>query len=240
MNRLIIQNSNINNTIKISDPQILNHLKNTLKVKIGDLIKICIPGLGLGNARIQAIDKNAYQLEIRGEIIPGQLPWFELWVAACRPQTVKKVLEYGTSMGCSKFIFFKSELMEKSYMTSKIWDESEYQNHLLEGLAQSAIYFQIPSVEIWNHFPHQVIEDRPKYLFHPYSHEDHDILSFSKDNSQQPILAIGGERGFTKAEMHKLVHNLNFTPLKLGKAILRVEVATVAAITVVQNKMRIP
>ena len=123
--------SNNNREVVIRDQTRTSHVREVLKAKAGDNIRIVAINHGLGDAKILHIEETCLRLDL-APLQPKTIDFLldEIWVGACRPQTVKKIFEYATSMGVGIIRFFKAELSEKSYLTSKIYQLGNQRQHL--------------------------------------------------------------------------------------------------------------
>ncbi len=234
MNRLFLYPQEIANldddsTVVIHDPTRTAHVLEILKAEVGDDIKIVAINQGLGMARILAINEKTLKLKLF-PISDAPTAKFsdEIWVGACRPQTVKKIFEYATSMGVAKIRFFKAELSEKSYLTSKIFESPNQEHHLALGLAQSGIYFKMPEVVVSPYFPTNP-PDSPAFLFS--ISERQNLFSQNLPTLQQSTtLVFGPERGLTVEEEARFLQ-MGMTPINIHPSILRIEVALISALS---------
>ena len=145
MNRVIINELQEyeNDLVIISDISIVDHINNILKLNRGDLIKLCLLNQGLANGEIESINLQEAKIKITARY-EGLKSEIQLQIGLCRPPSMKKILEHGTSLGVNHFNFFKTELAEKSYLDSKVFDKVESLTEL--GLAQSGHYYLAPKV----------------------------------------------------------------------------------------------
>ena len=213
----------------LKDSQVLDHLNGHLMVKTGDTLKVLVINEGLGKGKVINISPEEVTLDVTIDS-PGLKPNVHLIVGASRPPTLKKVLEHGTSFGVSSFSFFKAELSEKSYLTSKVFEEHSLNDLLTKGLAQGSTFCHLPEVKRFNSLE-KVLSEIP-------SQSQRFLLSltgektFHQENLSQKspiVLAIGPERGWTKKEEEFLMSN-SFRPILIGESILRVEIATFSAL----------
>jgi RsmE family RNA methyltransferase len=214
----------------ISDLKILNHLHSTLKAKVGDQFKFTILNKGMGLGLITEITPLQCKVEF-SQLTLNTHGWFQLIVGVSRPQTTKKVLEHATTFGAKKIHFFKADLSEKSYLTSKVFEEECLKESLYDGLSQSALYTQLPSVELSSFNPALTYKDESqKYILDLCDSSSFLSLKNSLDFSVPITLAIGPERGFTEADRERF-HQAGFQSVKISSSILRVEHAIYSAIS---------
>jgi 16S rRNA (uracil1498-N3)-methyltransferase len=226
MNSIILKNSEG----LITDPKVLEHLHLTLKAQNGDVFKCTILDQGLCLGTIESLSPTQCQLKL-SEIHSLTPQWFNLVVGVSRPQTSKKVLEHATTFGAKKIHFFKAALSEKSYLDSKVFEESESLEYLLAGLSQSALYSAIPEVKVDKFNPADNYKEIPqKFILDLNAKENFLELSESINFDTPVTLAIGPERGFISEDIARF-HEAGFVSVKISSSILRVEHAIYSAVS---------
>lgn len=224
MNTIIISNENG----IITDPKIMNHIHTVLKTKIGDNLRIGILNQEIYEGLVTDITPSSCSLKLT-KIKNAKQPWFNLIVGLSRPQTMKKILEHGTTFGAKSFHFYKAELSEKSYLDSKIFIDEAYKDFLLDGLSQSGIYTHLPTLTLEKYNPANQYAKRTEQKFILDLETDNTFLDYSVDQTELIHLAIGPERGFTKNDIAEF-HAAGFKSVKISPTILRVEHAVYAAV----------
>jgi len=225
MNTIIISSENS----IITDPKIMNHMHTVLKTKVGDTLQIGVQNGGLYIGLVEAISPSSCTLKL-AKSGDAQLPWFNLIVGLSRPQTMKKILEHGTTFGAKSFHFYKAELSEKSYLDSKIFVDNAELGFLLDGLSQSGIYTHLPTLTLEKYNPASQYSKLPDQKFILDLETDKTFLDYKINHQSLIHLAIGPERGFTKNDIAEF-HAAGFQSVKISPAILRVEHAVYAAIS---------
>jgi hypothetical protein len=74
----------------------------------------------------------------------GSLP-LDVLVGLARPETCKKVLRELATLGARSITFVLSELCDRSYTSSKLWRDGEWEQHLQRG-AEQAFRTTLPTV----------------------------------------------------------------------------------------------
>jgi 16S rRNA (uracil1498-N3)-methyltransferase len=226
MNSLILENTDG----VITDKKILAHMHETLKAKIGDDFKCTILNRGLCHGTITTLTPNECHLTL-SEIKSAQPQWFNLVVGVSRPQTSKKVLEHATTFGAKKIHFFKAALSEKSYLSANIFLNNEYEEHLLAGLSQAAIFDYLPEVKIDQYNPAASYSDVPQKFILDLNAKENFLDLAPSINFDTPItLAVGPERGFISDDIARF-HQAGFRSVKISSSILRVEHAIYSAVS---------
>lgn len=225
MNSLILKDHSGN----ICDPHVLSHIHSTLKLKVGDEIKCTLLNEGRLLGTVTELSLKHCKLEL-GPLKKGEPQWFDLIIGLSRPQTTKKILEHATTFGAGSFHFFKAILSEKSYLDSKIFVNNAYEEFLLAGLSQSAIYTELPKfkLDLTNPSTKYNKADTQKFILDLKCHTN--FLDVDIDFNKPITLAVGPERGFISEDIEQF-HHAGFTSIKISSSILRVEHAVYSAIS---------
>ena len=235
MNSLWINESEIQPngliSIKANSDERFVHLTTIMRIKVGQELKAFI--LNVSNCRVQvmAIHEKEVILVLGPKMTSDWVPNINLIVGLSRPQTIKKILELGTTMGVSNFIFLPAALSEKSYATSKVFEQEEIDKHLLHGLAQSGKFFKRPQVTLLKSFKQvdKIGENSNKYLCSLQA-QGKTFCKQSARKDQAITIAIGSERGWTEEEELQFIR-FGYAPVSLYPTTLRVEAAVVSALT---------
>lgn len=224
MNSLILKDS----SGEIFDTRVLSHIHTTLKLTLGDEVRCTILNQGRSLGTVVELNDSLCRLELSA-ITPGEEQWFDLIVGLSRPQTTKKILEHATTFGARRFHFFKAALSEKSYFDSKIFSNNLYEELLIAGLSQAAIYTALPEFKLDKYNPVEQYKNVPqKFILDLKTDES---FSDIKIDFTKPItLAVGPERGFISEDIERF-HHAGFTSVKISSSILRVEHAVYSAIS---------
>lgn len=223
MNRLLLKLSDKqpDSTFLIKDQRRLTHLKNHLKIEVGQEIKITLQDQGLSMGKIISLSENEIAFKL-GAIQPIQQRSLNLFIGISRPPTMKKVIEHGTSMGVTHFHLVGADLSEKSYFDSKIFENENLMTLLELGIEQSGYFCKIPKVLFYKSIDDIMALGKSIFL-HPETSQSYFEIDFK--NVDEISLAIGPERGWTKNEVEVLAKK-GFAPAHLGGSRLRTEIAT--------------
>lgn len=236
MNSVIIQkdHNDLQNEFQLSKAQSA-HLIEVVKVKVHDQLKATILNESLAIIEVMKVDHGNKLITVK--ILnkkPGLHYPIRLIIGASRPQTMKKVIEHGTSMGVSEFIIIGTSLTEKSYLSSKIYEKNEFNELASLGLSQSAIFYQMPKISlIQNIRKLPNFEGSSNYILSPYSKNN--IINESFTTTNPITLAIGPERGWTTDELNYF-RELDFLEVALSASILRVENAVLSTLGILNAK----
>jgi 16S rRNA (uracil1498-N3)-methyltransferase len=158
-----------------------------------------------------------------------------LCIGAVRPPTTERLLRDLTALGVRELIFFASDLSEKSYLSSKIWQEENLCKNLWLGAAQGKTT-HLPRVKLVPAF-HKIFP-----LIQGMNPASIGYLDFTPDS--QPLggvpedlraLILGPERGFSPKERSRLAQE--YLPYSLGPRVLRTETAALIGAHHLLNKV---
>ncbi len=206
----------------------LRHLREVLKVTVGDELRVGeLDGL-TGSGHILAIDSDTALLEIElREAPPAKLPLCVV-LALPRPKMLRRIVRTAAELGVAELHLIHSYRVQKSYWQSPALREDALQNYLLQGLEQSRDTV-LPRLACHRRFK-PFVEDtlpamtgnRRALLAHPG-----DYPPCPRKLEQETLLVIGPEGGFIPYEVEKL-ESAGCEVVSLGPRILRVENALTA------------
>jgi len=198
------------------------HLRETVGLAVGSTFHI---GVENGLRGIATITTIAPQLTfgVAWEKSPqARLPLTVL-VGLPRPQTAKKVLHDLASLGAARIIFFESAKGDPGYLTSSLWKDGEWREHVLKGTEQACSTL-VPEVTRVGSLAEALVgldANAWKLALDPYEATGAPEIS---SPAKAAVLAIGPERGFAEEE-RAVLRNAGFAFAHLGDRILRVEAA---------------
>ena len=204
----------------------LEHLRSTLRVKEGSLLKAGMLGGKIGEAKAVSVSECAIELETGSFETEPPPPAPLLMIAALpRPQSLKKLLHFAASSGIKSLFLIGSARVEKSYWSSSAMKPESLEEELILGLEQGVDTI-LPRLELRRRFKPFVQDELPeicegllKLVAHPYG------ASECPRSLREPCaLAIGPEGGFVDYEV-ELLKEAGFIPVSIGPRILRVEFA---------------
>ena len=207
------------------------HLQNTLKAKEGDLVDFGVINGPKGKGRVawQASGNAKIYLNWHPAGASDLMP-ISILVGLSRPQTCRKIIEQGSTLGVSQILFFPTEKGEVSYTKSSLWDE-EWRRLLVKG-AEQAFSCHLPVCEKVSCLEEAIEKSASIHSLRLALdvYEANRALAEVKPAVGQPLqLAIGPERGWSDAERKRL-RKLDFELCHMGTRVLRVETAMVASV----------
>lgn len=236
MNLILFQNKSDYRTLPAGDPRTV-HLREVLRIQKDDRFDVGMVNGPRGKATVLSGEKRG-ELRLKfewGKEPPKPGP-MTLLVGLPRPQTARKLLKEGTSLGLARMVFFDTEKGEPSYRKSKLWNTNEWSRHLIEG-AEQAFSTHLPEV---SHSPSllQALngfeEGQDRIALDNYEAEK--ALSHYQVKEKFCLLAVGPERGWSPGERNSL-RKADFTLVHLGERVLRTETACIAAVSIIGAKL---
>lgn len=212
-----------NDLVCIQQTEKIKHIKDILKLKVGDVFRVGeINGL-IGQATIQSMHEHEITFSTHLTIEPPPPLPCSLVIALPRPQQLKRILLHVSSLGIKQIHLIQSARVEKNYWQSPALKQIE--SYLLEGLEQ-AQDTQMPKVFQHKSFKAFIEKELPViahnkslWLAHPGTY-----AYCPKQNAGEHIVFIGPEGGFIDTEVQQLI-SAGFQGISLGSRILKVETA---------------
>jgi RsmE family RNA methyltransferase len=198
------------------------HLRETVGLAVGGSFHVGIENGLRGIATLTALAPKL-TFSVAWEKSPQTRLPLTVLIGLPRPQTAKKVLHDLASLGAARIIFFESAKGDPGYLTSSLWKDGEWREHVLKGTEQacSTLVPEVIRVGSLAEAVALVGTDAWKVALDPYEAVGAPELSTP---AQAAVLAIGPERGFAEAERATL-RAAGFGFAHLGDRILRVEAA---------------
>ena len=198
------------------------HLRDTVGLSVGGSFHVGIENGLRGIATITSLEPELTFVVAWEKTAQARFPLTVL-IGLPRPQTAKKVLYDLASLGAARLIFFESEKGDPGYLTSSLWKDGEWREHVLKGTEQACSTL-VPEVTRVGSLAEAIaLADGPawKLALDPYEAAGAPELSAP---ASAAVLAIGPERGFGDGEREAL-REAGFVFAHLGDRILRVEAA---------------
>ena len=212
------------------------HLRETVGLAVGGTFHV---GIENGLRGIATITTLAPQLTfaVAWEKSPqARLPLTVL-IGLPRPQTAKKVLHDLASLGAARILFFESAKGDPGYLTSSLWKDGEWREHVLKGTEQACSTL-VPEVTRVGSLGEALVgldANTWKLALDPYEAPGAPEISAP---AKAAVLAIGPERGFADEEREAL-RAAGFAFAHLGDRILRVEAAALVGGALMLAQLRV-
>lgn len=199
------------------------HLRETVGLAVGGSFHVGIENGLRGIATLTALTPQL-TFAVTWEKSPQVRLPLTVLVGLPRPQTAKKVLHDLASLGAARLIFFESERGDPGYLTSSLWKDGEWREHVIKGTEQacSTLVPEVTRVATLAEALASLDASAWRVALDPY--EATSPIDIAPPESSAAVLAIGPERGFAATERTAL-RAAGFTFAHLGDRILRVEAA---------------
>lgn len=204
------------------------HVAKVLRKSSGETIRVGVIGGSLGEATIDAIDRDRMKLRCRFDTAPPRKRSICLVLALPRPPVLRRTLQHATAMGVERIVLLHTRRVEKSYWASPALHEAAVREQLLLALEQ-AVDTVLPEVERAQRF-RPFVEDRLPTLVGDGRCLVADPSATTRcptDVTTPIVLVVGPEGGFIPHELD-LLRASGAERVGLGPRILRVETAVVA------------
>lgn len=211
-------------------PRQAEHVRGVLGKGVGDTLRVGVLGGALGTGVIEADDAAGLRLRCVLQGAPPPKHPVTLVLALPRPPVLRRVLQHVTAMGVRTIVLLHTQRVEKSYWSSPALLAESLAEQLRLGLEQ-AVDTVPPEVRLARRFRPFVEDELPALL------GDGDLLVADPtasrpcpcDRVEPTTLCIGPEGGFVPFELD-LLQQRGARLVGLGRRILRVETAVVAAL----------
>jgi RsmE family RNA methyltransferase len=216
------------------------HVRGAHDLSAGMTVAAVVLGGRRGRAKVVELNGDHAVLELDLEQEPAPRDPLEVIVAVPRPQTIKKVLQIAATTGLGSVHFLKTDLVEKSYLQSKMLRPREIEEELFKGVEQSGDS-RLPVIEVHASFTRFVREKLPGLLrsgpvalVADTAAQSARILPEAPAADRSFVLAIGPEAGWTEDE-RRIFTEHGFAAVSLGSRMLRVDTALALLIGRVQE-----
>jgi len=234
MNLLLIKPEEIEqgHTVILNDRRHL-HIRNILKCKANDSLRIGILNGPLGTRIVKETDNSQTILQIETDCHTPTRPSVDVILALPRPIMLKRILSQAASLGVGHIYLINANRVEKSFFNASMIKENNFEEYLLHGLEQ-AVDTRIPEITVHERF-RPFVEDHLLKIISEYqnclvAHPEGKktlIQSITRPLDGRVLLSIGPEGGWVDFEIEKFKEQ-GFTAFQMGKKILRVETAVTA------------
>lgn len=210
------------------------HIREVLKKRVGEQLKVGVVGHGRGLGEILTDDASGITIRV-GDLTRETPPSIHLIVALPRPLALSRLLHTAASFGVRHIDLIRAWKVPRSYFASPRLATDRIEADLLLGAEQGGQTWT-PSLSIHEGFRRFVEDDLPgspalapgagRFVLEPEApHPFQGPLARSAAKS----LAFGPEGGFLPNELESL-EKAGFVPVRLGAAILTTEIAIASAL----------
>jgi 16S rRNA (uracil1498-N3)-methyltransferase len=235
MNMILFEEKHESLVLSAEDPR-ARHILTVLGMKTGDSFDVGVENGPRGKAIIQCVRNNTVSVSFRWLEEPSPSLPVTYLIGLPRPQTARKILTEGTSLGCSRIFFFRSDKGESSYAQSRLWTTREWHRLILKG-AEQAFTTRLPKIKHFENLGECFTDGNlPSLRLALDNYEAECGLSVVPLCDQPLVIAFGSERGWSDQE-RKLLRSNGFKLVHLGERVLRVETACSVALGIVAARL---
>lgn len=250
MNIILFDEIELEKPLSLHDPR-GRHMRKVLRAQVGDTIRVGIINGAIGHAEITRVNDHGYTLSFRWTELSLPLNPIQLLIGHPRPQIMRRILRDCASLGVMSIHFPLSELGEKSYFNSHIWENDTYRHHIREGVEQSGstlfptVHKHISLKQCFNSIhateyriaPDNDVSVMPIQTYLKTLPECIPEVS-AVPSEQVPLLtlAIGPERGWTDIE-RDMLQSEGYQLVSMGNRILRTDTACVTGLALILSRL---
>lgn len=216
-----------------------NHLKNVIRLTVGDKVKVVCGDDFNYFCEITEINKNNSVLTVEEKVLNTANPKTNLtcYMALIKNDNLSLIVQKLTELGCSTFVPFESRYTVNKDKGAKADKLSVITQQSLKQCGRSKPMTVLPTQKLLN------LKDMlSKHDLIIFANETEKSLSLNealnKNNSAKNIaIIIGCEGGFEHTEIDYLINN-GAVSVSLGSRILRAETAAIMLSSIILNHFK--
>lgn len=207
-----------------------DHLRQLLKVEVGDSVRVGQIGGLRGEALVVVMDAQAVQLQVHLDQAPPPRHRFDVVLALPRPKMLRRILRTVAEFGVANLHLIHTARVEKSYWQSPLLRPAKVQEALLAGMERSSDTIA-PAVHLHKRF-RPFVEDQLVDLCagrRCWLAQMEAPLALADVPPDPAVVMIGPEGGFVPFEL-ELAERVIAQRVHLGARVLSVDTALPAAL----------
>jgi 16S rRNA (uracil1498-N3)-methyltransferase len=218
-------------------------IRSVLRLKVGDRINLFDGKGGDYLSVIKRLDSKEVELEIIESSFSEKRLSPEIFLGQALPKGKKMdmIVQKATELGVAAvFPFISTRAISRPKDENKWRKRIERWQKIAEGAAEQCGRMDVPRVENVLDFTQFLEKSKEinslRLLF--WEKEGRGLKEILKRHKKEEriFVLVGPEGGFSEEEVN-LAKNFNFSPVSLGKRILRVETATLAILSILQHEI---
>ena len=216
-----------------------NHLKNVMRLQVGDNVKVVCGNEFNYFCTISEINKNSSVLKVDGRELNQANPKVSLtcYMALIKNDNLSLVVQKLTELGCSTFVPFESRYTVNKDKGAKSDKLSLISKQSLKQCGRSIPMQILPTQKLTN-----LTDMLSKHDLIIFANETEKSLSLTdalnqNSSSKNIAIIVGCEGGFEQSEIDYLV-NQGAISVSLGSRILRAETASIMLSAIVLNHFK--
>lgn len=213
-----------------------NHIKNVMRMQIGDkIILVCGDEFDY-NAEIIAMSKGDTTCRIMDREVNIYNPYSDVTVyqALVKSDNMSLIVQKLTELGVKTFAPFESEYITSKDKMGKSRKLQEISNQSVKQCKRS-IPMHIKDVVSFDKMLDE-LKSYDKIIFANECERSYKLSEIAFNKTDKIAIIVGSEGGFSKREIDML-SDVNAMSITLGKRILRAETASIALTSVVMFKV---
>ncbi len=255
MRQLIIEKNQDKNGLVIIDGKDFHYLRQVLRVKAGDMVKLRLSDRELFNSTVAKIDDSAKKitLQICAETQPPVIenvtsqstaPEYTLFQFIPKPQKLELIVRQATECGVKNIVPVISEYTEKGSIAALAGGKKERLERIVREARQQSgspvdttIFDPVTveqAIEIWNKIKEEADGDAAGYVLSERTVEE----PFGRFKDKPPAavcIVCGNEGGISPDELELLTKKALLYPVHFSVNILRCETAALYGLAAVQT-----
>jgi 16S rRNA (uracil1498-N3)-methyltransferase len=207
-----------------------DHLRDLLKVAVGDSVRVGRMGGLRGEGLVVLTDAHGVQLRVHLHQSPLPRHHFDVVLALPRPKMLRRILRTVAELGVAHLYLIHTARVEKSYWQSPLLRPAKVQEALLAGMERSSDTM-MPMVHLYKRF-RPFVEDRLVDLCagrRCWIAQMNAPLALADVPPVPAVVMIGPEGGFVPFEV-ELAERVIAQQVHLGARVLSVDTALPAAL----------
>ena len=207
-----------------------DHLRNLLKLQVGDAVRVGRLGGLRGEGVVLEMDADGVQLQVQLHQAPPPRHRFDVVLALPRPKMLRRILRTVAEFGVANLHLINTARVEKSYWQSPLLRQAKVQEALLAGMERASDTIA-PQLHLHKRF-RPFVEDQLVDLCagrHCWMAHMDAPRSLADVPPEPAVVMIGPEGGFVPFEV-ELAERVIAKRVHLGARVLSVDTALPAAL----------
>lgn len=255
MRQLIIEKNQDKNGLVVIDGKDFHYLRQVLRVKAGDMVKLRLSDRELYNSTVAKIDDSAKKItlqicaETQSPVIENVTPQstapeYTLFQFIPKPQKLELIVRQATECGVKNIVPVISEYAEKGSIAALAGGKKERLERIVREARQQSgspvdtkIFEPVTleqAIDLWNKIKEQAGGDAAGYVLSERTVEE----PFGRFKDKPPAavcIVCGNEGGISPDELELLTKKALLYPVHFSVNILRCETAALYGIAAVQT-----
>ncbi len=216
-----------------------NHLKNVMRLNIGDKVKVVCGDEYNYFCTINQINKNNSLLKIETKELNTANPKteFTCYMALIKNDNLSLIVQKLTELGCKNFVPFESRYTVNKDKGAKVDKLTIISQQSLKQCGRSVPMKIYPTQKLTN--LGEMLSQHDLIIFANETEKSKTLTEVLVNNSNAKNIAVivGCEGGFEQSEIDYLI-NHNAVSVSLGSRILRAETASIMLTSIILNHFK--